>query len=145
MRGLDDIRRMNDRAAANALAARYDKLEKRAARRGENRRASRYRNRALQFRLFLDGQLADFPDRARRHKRLHYPLEFAEKGIRCDPDNEALAHDLKIGKPVEWWFARHALRELTNGERQQLEELRGYYRLVTSGQIQSPTRALAAQ
>ena len=73
MRGLEELRRMNDLDAAKFLKGRYEKLRKRAIARQDWTRARRYDREATDFGRFIAGEIKVFPDRPNRKAGLYVP------------------------------------------------------------------------
>lgn len=75
MRGLEELKRMNDLDAAKFLKARYEKLRRRAIARQDWVRARRYDREAADFGRFIAGEINVFPDRPNRKAGLYIPSQ----------------------------------------------------------------------
>ena len=73
MRGLNELRDLNDREAAEVIVARYERLCERAVARGDLQAATRYDGWAEDFRRSLEGSLKVWPDRRARREGLFQP------------------------------------------------------------------------
>ncbi|OGE77911.1 MAG: hypothetical protein A2751_02600 [Candidatus Doudnabacteria bacterium RIFCSPHIGHO2_01_FULL_46_14] len=83
MRGLGDLKHMNDFAAAGIERQRYEKLRNRAIARSDWERAKRYDGFVEDFRRFLHGTITVYPDKEAVRAGKFTPAEgrdFAPKG-----------------------------------------------------------------
>ncbi|MBI2355713.1 MAG: hypothetical protein HYV13_00720 [Candidatus Doudnabacteria bacterium] len=75
MHGLEQIKYMNELAAAEFLKKRYEKLRGRAVKREDWVRAKRYDREVTDLGRFIAGTIPVFPNRSNRKLGLYQPSE----------------------------------------------------------------------